>query len=90
MKATSNNVMKGIFWSAVASAVWGISGTTVQFISQNQNLPADWYLSIRTMGAGVILLIISLFMYGKKTFGVFSIMENIWIFISLCNFWFDG
>ena len=23
MKATSNNVMKGIFWSAVASAVWG-------------------------------------------------------------------
>ena len=72
MKATSNNVMKGIFWSAVASAVWGISGTTVQFISQNQNLPADWYLSIRTMGAGVILLIISLFMYGKKTFGVFS------------------
>ncbi|MCR1900517.1 DMT family transporter [Ligilactobacillus apodemi] len=73
MKTTSNNaVMKGIFWAAVASAVWGISGTTVQFISQNQNIPADWYLSVRTLGAGVILLIISLFMYGKRTFGVFS------------------
>ena len=73
MKATSNNVMKrDLFGQLLLPAVWGISGTTVQFISQNQNLPADWYLSIRTMGAGVILLIISLFMYGKKTFGVFS------------------
>lgn len=73
MKVTSNNtVMKGIFWAAVASAVWGISGTTVQFISQNQNIPADWYLSVRTLGAGVILLVISLLMYGKRTFDVFS------------------
>lgn len=90
-----SNVMKGIFWAAVASAVWGISGTTVQFISQNQNIPADWYLSTRTLGAGVILLILSFVLYGKKTFAVFSswktfgwllayavlgLMANLWSF----------
>lgn len=86
MKATSNNVMKGIFWSAVASAVWGISGTTVQFISQNQNLPADWYLSIRTLGAGVILLLISFILYGKQTFGVFSSWRTFGYFLAYAIF----
>ncbi len=38
MKATSNNVMKGIFWSAVASAVWGISGTTVYLCMVKRHL----------------------------------------------------
>lgn len=77
---STENIAKGIFWATVASAMWGISGTVLQFISQNQDLPASWFLSTRTMGTGIVLLIISLLMYGKKTFTVFrSGREIAWL-----------
>lgn len=63
---TNNPVMKGIIIAAAASVMWGISGTTLQLISQNLAIPAAWMLSIRTFSAGIILLVISGFMYGKK------------------------
>lgn len=71
-KKTSNPVMKGIIIAAAASVMWGISGTTLQLISQNLAIPATWMLSIRTFSAGIILLVISGFIYGKKTFNVFK------------------
>ncbi|GEO66589.1 DMT family permease [Levilactobacillus spicheri DSM 15429] len=77
---TTENVMKGIFWATVASAMFGISGTVLQFISQGQAIPTSWFLSARTMGAGVVLLVISLILYGKKTFSVFkSWVEIAWL-----------
>lgn len=68
----SHGVMKGIGWAAVASAMWGISGTTLQLISQNLAIPATWMLSTRTLITGVILLVISLILYGRQTFDVFK------------------
>jgi len=66
-------VIKGIFWATIASAMFGVSGTVLQFISQGQSIPTNWFLSARTLGAGVVLLIISFILYGwKKTFAVFS------------------
>lgn len=66
MEKSSSQVMKGIIWAAVASAMWGISGTVLQLISQNLAIPATWMLSMRTFSAGVILLVISVFLYGKR------------------------
>lgn len=66
MEKSSSQVMKGIIWAAVASTMWGISGTVLQLISQNLAIPATWMLSMRTFSAGVILLVISVFLYGKK------------------------
>lgn len=78
--APTENVMKGIFWATVASAMFGISGTVLQFISQGQSIPTSWFLSARTMGAGIILLLISLVLYGKKTFTIFKSWAEIgWI-----------
>lgn len=72
MEKSSSQVMKGIIWAAVASTMWGISGTVLQLISQNLAIPATWMLSMRTFSAGVILLVISVFLYGKKIFNVFK------------------
>ncbi|QMU08237.1 EamA family transporter [Levilactobacillus suantsaii] len=63
--------MKGIFWATIASVMFGVSGTVLQFISQGQDIPASWFLSARTLGAGVVLLVISLILYGKETFTIF-------------------
>lgn len=52
--------------------MWGISGTVLQLISQNLAIPATWMLSVRTLVTGVILLVISAFMYGKRIFNVFQ------------------
>ena len=57
--------------------MWGISGTALQFISQNQNIPESWFLSTRTLGAGLILLLISLVIYRGKVFHVFKSWKNI-------------
>lgn len=68
----SNHVTKGIMLALIASAMWGISGTVLQFISQNQNIPAAWFLSARTLGAGVVLLLIGSVMTRGRIWGVFK------------------
>lgn len=68
----SRRVLKGIGWAALASVMWGISGTTLQLISQNLAIPATWMLSTRTLITGVILLVISFILYGRRTFDVFK------------------
>src|SRR5699024_2731025 len=76
----TGNVIKGIFWATIASGMFGVSGTVLQFISQGQSIPVGWFLSARTMGAGVILLAISLVLYGKQTFTVYrSWREVAWL-----------
>ncbi|AEV94708.1 DMT family transporter [Pediococcus claussenii] len=71
-QAVSKHVGKGIFWAIFASTLWGISGTVLQVISQGQKIPAEWFLSVRTLGAGLILIIISFARYGMKIFDVFK------------------
>ncbi len=58
-------------WAMLASTLWGISGTVMQFVSQNQAIPADWFLSVRTLAAGIILLVFGFLKYGMKIFDVF-------------------
>ncbi len=66
------NVMKGIFWAFLASALWGVSGTILQFVSQTEHLEANWFLSTRTMISGIVLLIISAIIYKGHIFNVFK------------------
>ncbi|WP_457952457.1 DMT family transporter [Lactiplantibacillus pentosus] len=69
--------MKGIMWAMLASTLWGISGTVMQFVSQNQAIPADWFLSVRTLSAGIILLAIGFVQRGTQIFKVFKSWASI-------------
>ncbi|WP_261810594.1 DMT family transporter [Levilactobacillus humaensis] len=84
--SATENVVKGIFWATVASAMFGVSGTVLQFISQGQSIPTSWFLSARTMGAGVTLLIISMIMYGKETFTIFKSWREIGLVVAYAIF----
>lgn len=70
--SSSHQVMKGIGLAALASTMWGISGTVLQLISQNLAIPATWMLSTRTIVTGVILLVVSALVYKKRIFNVFK------------------
>lgn len=62
------DVEKGIFWSATASCLWGISGNLMQFVSQNEAVSTQWFMSFRTLFAGVLLLLIGFCQVGKHIF----------------------
>lgn len=67
-----NHVTRGIMLALLASMMWGISGTVLQYISQNQHIPAAWFLSARTLGAGILLMIIGAFTSHGHIFQVFK------------------
>lgn len=71
-KYSKSSVAKGIFWAATASTLWGISGTVLQYISQTQEIDPTWFLSARTTGAGILLLIIAFIRYGTEVFSLFK------------------
>lgn len=66
------NIVKGMFWATMASALWGVSGTILEFISQGQKIPATWFLSVRTLGAGLILLLIGAIKFKQDIFSIFK------------------
>lgn len=66
------NITKGLLWATLASGLWGISGTVLQYISQNLAIPATWFLSVRTLSAGIVLLLISAVIEGKRMFAIFK------------------
>ena len=70
-------VAKGITWAFASSAMFGISTTVLQFVSQNEAIPATWFLSVRTLFAGVILLAIGAVLYGRHLFDVFKTVRGV-------------
>ena len=80
------NVKKGILWALLASCMWGISGTVLQVISQGEKLPASWFLSVRTFGAGWVLIIISFIKYRMRIFDVFKSKKDIFWLIMYAVF----
>ncbi|USS90304.1 DMT family transporter [Fructilactobacillus carniphilus] len=76
----SNN-MKGILLAGLASVSWGIAGVITQFVSQNESIPASWFLSARTTGAGLILILASAIIYRGRIFDIFKSWKSIGILI---------
>lgn len=83
---TTSRYMKGIMWAMLASTLWGISGTVMQFVSQNQAIPADWFLSVRTLSAGIILLVIGFIQQGTRIFNVFKSWASVGQLVAYATF----
>lgn len=68
---------KGFLLALIASSLWGVSGTVLQFVSKNKALPAEWFIGVRTLTAGIIILLVALISMpkGKKS-QIFAIFTN--------------
>ena len=68
---TLSNRLKGIILAVGGSIFWGGSGVAAQFLLQDRGMTADYLTAIRTLTAGLILLLIDRFVYGNN-------ITNIW------------
>lgn len=50
---------KGIMLVLVAAILWGISGTTAQYLFHQQGFGVKWLVVIRLLSAGTLLLFVS-------------------------------
>ncbi|WP_125762767.1 DMT family transporter [Companilactobacillus hulinensis] len=73
-KMTKKTLHKGFLLAFLASVTWGVSGAVQQIVAKDANIPAMWFVGTRTLVAGVILLVIALFVLPKKEF--FSIFKS--------------
>lgn len=64
--------IRGVILTLTGGAAWGFSGTCGQYIFANSQMESGMLAAIRMLGAGVILLLFTLFAKKKETFAVWK------------------
>jgi drug/metabolite transporter (DMT)-like permease len=72
-----NNMVKGIFLTIVGGILWGLSGTSGQFLFENKEVSSEWLVSIRLLTAGIILLSATYLKKGNTIFYVFKEKQDV-------------
>jgi drug/metabolite transporter (DMT)-like permease len=63
----------GFAYAIAAAMLFGMGGTAAQFLFQQRGLSIDWLVTMRLLGAGSVLLLISAIRQGR---GIFDIWRN--------------
>src|SRR3569833_1508505 len=50
----------GFAAAVIASVLFGVGGTCAQFLFQHRGVSVDWLVTMRLLGAGVVLLLVAL------------------------------
>lgn len=64
--------IKGILLASFASSLWAISGVSGEILFKEFNFSTNWVVSVRTLIAGILLLVISKFIEKKDIFLIFK------------------
>lgn len=68
---------KGFLLALIASSLWGISGVILDFVSRGKSLPVNWFIGVRTLTAGTLILLVALITLPKGQKGkIFDIFKN--------------
>lgn len=68
---------KGFLLALIASSLWGISGVILDFVSRGKSLPVNWFIGVRTITAGSLILLIALLTLPKGQKGkIFDVFKN--------------
>lgn len=83
-KLAKKTLDRGFWLAFCASALWGVSGTVLQVVAKDLEIPAMWFIATRTTFAGIILLIVGLFVLPKSEF--FAVFKNWKDLLTLLSF----
>lgn len=61
----------GIILTLLGATLWGVSGTSVQFIGNFRNMNLEWFLTMRLITAGLLTVLYGWIRQGNAIFNVF-------------------
>ncbi|RHL92271.1 EamA/RhaT family transporter [Veillonella atypica] len=62
----------GIILTLLGATLWGVSGTSVQFVGNFRNMNLEWLLTMRLITAGLLTVLYGWIRQGNAVFNVFS------------------
>lgn len=63
----------GVLFTVVGALLWGVSGTSGQFLLQHRGLTSGWLVAVRMLMAGLILLVLC---YKKDEGAIFRVWKD--------------
>ena len=68
--------VSGILLTMLGAILWGISGTSVQFLSNLRNMNLEWLVTVRLILAGLLTVLYAWFKFGNSIFNVFRSVKD--------------
>ncbi len=66
----------GVLLTLLGAVLWGVSGASVQFLSNYRDMNLEWLVTMRLITAGLLTVIYAWFKYGNSIFHVFRSLKR--------------
>ncbi len=66
----------GVIITLLGAVLWGVSGASVQFLSNFRNMNLEWLVTMRLITAGLLTVIYAWFRFGNSIFNVFHSVKD--------------
>ena len=66
----------GVLLTLLGAILWGVSGASVQFLSNFRDMNLEWLVTMRLITAGLLTVIYAWFKYGNAIFDVFRNLKR--------------
>ena len=76
----------GVLLTLLGAILWGVSGASVQFLSNFRDMNLEWLVTMRLITAGLLTVIYAWFKYGNAIFDVFRNLKDI-VGLSFWRIW---
>lgn len=68
--------VSGILLTILGAILWGVSGTSVQFLSNLRDMNLEWLVTVRLILAGLLTVLYAWFKFGNSIFNVFRSVKD--------------
>ena len=66
----------GVLLTLLGAVLWGVSGTSVQFLSNFRDMNLEWLVTMRLITAGLLTVVYAWFKYGNAIFDIFRSLKD--------------
>ncbi|MDU2181980.1 MAG: EamA family transporter [Veillonella sp.] len=66
----------GVLLTLLGAVLWGVSGASVQFLSNFRDMNLEWLVTMRLITAGLLTVVYAWFKYGNSIFHVFRSLKD--------------
>ena len=66
----------GVLLTLLGAVLWGVSGASVQFLSNFRDMNLEWLVTMRLITAGLLTVLYAWFKYGNSIFNVFRSLKD--------------